>query len=299
MAFPITYNGIEGLTDITAKIRRKLDGKYFDGGWGTDSSLQLAHALTESAAVPGEYTGEANFTPANGGVYIISVYSGSLLLFEMESLYRSRQRTILNIINELQRWLRLPESTEITDGHAALLLSFANEVQLDYMTEFCQWEEQKLRGAFRTQAGIAVYALSPLQSGVVDYVTELKIDSAPPLIKPSETAFRDIIRTAPDQAQPTSYNHYGRAGSSLLIELAPTPDAIYRVDFSLLLKPARLVNADDIPLLDGDTILLGMKYLARKDQGEDYQAELATFQAKISLRAGTHGESDSQGIDFL
>lgn len=301
MSYMITYNSIDGLTGMYAVVRRKLDGNYWNGtGWVSDSQYLLAMPLSESTTIPGEYSHESGINPVNGGVYVVSIYSSAgVLLFESECLYQSRQEPILKTINTVQRWLRLPESGVITEGHAALLLGFANEVQLDYLADTCQWPEMRLRGAFTTSPGISVYSLSPLQGGKVDSVTELRIGTSEAFQKPSTDDFRYKIRVEKVSGQPDCYNNYGKAGKSLLIEVYPIPDGVYRVDFELLQKPAELVNAEDIPLLDQDALMLGIKYLVRKDQGEEFAPELATFQAKLALLQGTHGESQDTELDFL
>ncbi len=298
MSYGITYYGIEGQSGLVANITRKLDGAVFSSsvwGGGTPDGI----ALSEDVAVPGKYTGTASFTPSNGGIYTVAIYSGSVLLLEMDCLYKSKQQTALQIINEVQASLRLPQSTLITDAHASLLLGFANEVQLNYMAEACQWEETKTRASFDVVQGRSVYSVCPLQGLSLDNISSMRIGTADQLTKPSTEQFRISIRTATDQGQPIAYNHFGRAGSALLIEFYPTPDTTYRIDADLLLKPVKLFAADDVPLLDQDIIILGMKLLCRKDQGEDYQGELAAFQGKLSLRMGAYGEGESTEIDFL
>jgi hypothetical protein len=298
MSYGITYYGIEGLAPVTARVTRKLDGNVLTAsGWGTSSPVDID--LTEDVLIPGKYTGTANFEPGNGGVYTVALYLGSVLLFEMDCLYKSRQQTVLQIINEVQKSFRLPQSTLITDAHAALLLGFANEVQLDYVAEFCQWEEAKVRAAFNTVAGRSVYSICPLQDLCIDTIAEMRIGTSDPLTKPPVNQFRQSVRTITDYSQPTSYGHFGRSGTALLVELNPTPDSVYRINADLLIKPQRMVLADDIPLLDQDIITLGVKLLCRKDQGEDIAAELAAFQAKLSLRGGAYGEGQSTEIDFL
>ncbi|KAF0218793.1 MAG: hypothetical protein FD174_2576 [Geobacteraceae bacterium] len=297
--YPITYNGIEGQAGLFAKVMRKLDGKFWGFGWVAGQAQQIVLNLAEDAAVPGQYTGNADFNASNGGVYVVSVFTaGGVLLMETECLYRSRQQTILETIKELQRWLRLPEAGVIAEGHAQLLLGFANEVQLDYMADYAVWDEMKLQAAFDAVAGLSIYALSPIQGGKVDMVGELRISDHQPLTKLPDVDFRAYVKANQSQGEPIYYRHYGRAGAVLLIEVAPTPDITYRIDANLLQKPAKLVNGEDVPLLDQDTIILGMKYLARKDQGEEYMPELETFQAKIGLKTSNIGEDDG-GIDFL
>jgi hypothetical protein len=83
----------------------------------------------------------------------------------------------------------------------------------------------------------------------------------------------------------------------MVLEFALTPDKAYVVDFKGLLRVSRLTAATDIPVLDSDTIHLGVLWMAKQDQGEEFQVDLAAFQAKMSLHNPTGGTSGD--IDFL
>lgn len=303
MAYAITYNGIEGQGGLYARVQRRFDGRFWDEAsllWAAAEAASCNVPLVETIGIPGEYAGSAAFDPAKGGVYAVAVYSAAgALIHRTEDTYLADQMTALQIINEVQRQLRLPQSPLVTDPHAQLLLSFINEVMLDYMMEYIAWDELKVVGAFAVAAGVPVCRIAPINRGKVDVIRNLQIGTAGPLVKLNDEQFRAYRRGNPGQGQPIYYRQYGRAAGALIIELAPVPDAAYQIDYEILHKPEKLSGKDDVPILDQDTIILGVKYLAKKDQGDDVTGELAAFQAKLGLQGGTQGESNSGDVDFL
>src|SRR4030065_570284 len=205
--------------------------------------------------------------------------------------------TALEIINEVQIRLRLPKSTTITDAHAQLLLSFLNEVQREYVHDSGVWDELKTYGNFNTAAGTSLYTISITNSQEVEIIRALKIGTNPPLEKfNNDEEFREYKRVNTANAQPLAWRVYGRSGGSIIIELAPTPDAVYQIDAEIIKKPPKMSIAADVPLLDADTLILGATMLAKKEMGLDAQGDAAGFQAKLGLESDTQGESNFGGV---
>lgn len=206
--------------------------------------------------------------------------------------------TALEIVNDVQRVLRMPVSAAITEPHARLLLSFCNLVMRDFMLESFVWDELKVFGNFDTSADNAIYSISSTR-GDIDVISNIQIGTDDPLANYNDENFRAYKRTNTNTGQPLVYRHYGRNAGAVLIEVSPTPDAVYTVDVETLIKPPKLVNSTDVPLLDPDTIVLGCVMLARKDQGEDYSGDLQAFQAKLALQGGTQGESNFGDVEAV
>lgn len=204
----------------------------------------------------------------------------------------------LSMVNRVQRELRLPLSTAITDSHAQLILSYLNKVQRKLMTKAAVWDELKVYGDFATAAGTATYTTSSA-SGDIDVIRNLQIGNDDPLALRSDGDFREYKRNNTSQAQPVIYRHYARSGGSMVIEVAPVPDAIYTIDTEVLVKPPELVNSTDVPLLDAEIIVLGGIALALDDQGEDNQTELAAFQSALGLHSETEGDSNWGDVEAV
>ncbi len=303
MSYSITYYGIEGQPVPYAIMERLLDGSFWDETnkqWVSASSSVCNITLIEDSATPGKYIGSASLNAANGGVYRITAFDNfGVMLTRNTVINKSDQMTALQIINEVQRQMRLPKSSLITEPHAQLLLSFCNEVQVDYMLEFSTWDELKVTGSFALKAGVSKYMIAPVNGGKVDSIRSLQIGTDKPLDNVKDYDFRAFCVANQDSHQPYIYRHFGRSGGGIIVEVSPIPDTFYQVDYELLQKPAKLVNATDVPILDEDTIILGVKYLAKKDQGDEFQAELATFNAKLGLQGGNQTGSSSGDVEFL
>lgn len=201
--------------------------------------------------------------------------------------------TAMEIIHAVQTQLRLPKSAGMTDSHAALLLSFANKVQRDFMTEKTVWDALKVYSMFDTDAGTALCTISATGGRELDVIRSLQIGSSP-LSKITDSDFRAMKRGSQSaQGQPRWYRNYSRqSAGSVVVELLPEPDSAYPVSVEMTIKPPYLVQGSDVPLLDSDTIIAGVLMLAREEQGDDFQAAMALFQVKLGLHSETHGESN-------
>jgi hypothetical protein len=199
----------------------------------------------------------------------------------------------LTLINRVQKELRLPLSSGVTDAHAQLILSFINTVQRKLMTEDAVWDQLKQYGTVATADGVETYNVTATDSYEIDTVRHLQIGTSPPIEKKSDAEFRTLKRSYTSEGQPLFWRQYARSGgSTIIIELLPTPDTIYTIDTEILIRPKLLVNASDPTVLDDDSLFLGALALARKEQGEEYQGDLAIFQASFGPEGDNQGDSN-------
>jgi len=303
VAYTITYRAVEGQTGLYARVQRKADGQWWDevnDVWVASAGSDCDITLTEDSSKPGKYDGTANFSPSEVGLYVSYVYdSGGSLLASTENLYKPDQMTALQIVNEVQKQLRLPQSDIITRPHAQLILSFVNDVMLNYMMEAAVFDELKVRGSIALKQGISVYQLWPVNVAGVDVVRSLQIGRYEPLRKLSDEDFREYRRLVTTEGRPLAYRYYGRAGGALIIEVAPTPDSTYEMEYEVLQRPVKLVDAADVPLLDVDTIIAGTVLLAKIDMGVASQADMAEFQMKLGSQVETHGETNFGDVEVV
>lgn len=206
--------------------------------------------------------------------------------------------TALEMINLVQRELRLPTSKLISDPHAQLLLRFINRVQRDLMMEGVVWDECKVYGSFSTQEGTNLYTINLGTDVEIDIIRVLKIGGTT-LYKYSDDEFREYKRKNAQPGQPKLYRIYSRSGGTITVELAVTPDQGYSVEYEVLKKPQKLINADDVPVLDSDTIVAGVVMMARKEQGDDYEGDIAAFRAKLGLQGENQGESNWGDVELI
>lgn len=207
--------------------------------------------------------------------------------------------TVLELVNEVQRQLRLPISPDVvTDAHARLLVSYANEVQRAYMEEFGVWDELKVYGSFNTVAGTSQYEITLPDDDELDVIRYMGIEGSE-IVKKDDARFRALKYSNQSRQQPQAYRHLSKEDGQLTIEVTPVPDAIYTIDFEALKKPKRLSSNADVISLDPDTVILGVKFIARYDQGEDYDMASKMFISKLSSQGVSQGESNNGDVDFL
>ena len=210
--------------------------------------------------------------------------------------------TALEIVQEVQKRLGMPQSATLTTTQAKQFLGFANTVQRDMMADGRVWDELKSYGTFPTVDGTGTYAIS-IANNELDVLRNLQIGTSKPLKKfSSDEDFIEYRRQmSGSKAQPLAYRIRTRSASAgtLTVEVAPVPDAVYTVDYELLIKPLRLTAQGDAPLLDSDCVVLVTLFLARKQLGEDFSADLGAFQAKLSLLGGSQGDSDFGDVEAV
>jgi len=205
---------------------------------------------------------------------------------------------VLNIINEIQKNLRLPQSPAITDAHAALILGFLNRVQRDIMKDATVWDALKIYGNFDTVASTKIYTVSLDPSGEISTLTNLQISTSDPLVKFEDGDFREYVRQqGSTEAQPLVYRMYSRAGDDVKIEVHPVPDAVYQIDVEAIKRPARLTSATDVPLLDEDTMISGGHIIAKIEQGNAENVELEEFLNSLTGTAINQGLSNLKDVE--
>ena len=207
--------------------------------------------------------------------------------------------TALEMINKVQRELRLPQSVTL-DTHARLILDYLNDVQRNIMLENYVWDELKVYGEFVTQQSESQYKVAVLNAEI-EQIRSMHIDGqARELEHCNDMRFRELKRIYnTTEGVPYWYRIYKRESDGLVVELLPVPDATYTVKVEALKRPPVMTKVDDTPVLDADAIVAGAKMLAKKNLGLDYSEELAEFQAKLTLLGENQGESNFGDVEAV
>ena len=199
-------------------------------------------------------------------------------------------RNTLAIINEVQTRMRFPLSTAITEPHARFLLSQMNIIQRDFMLEGTLWRELKVidQAAITHDNPLVTLTIAERE---IDVITHLQIGTSEPIPVLTDEGFLEYKRAYPNAAQPSFCRIRSREVGNLILELGPTPDADYTLDFEIQVKPPLLAAETDIPLLDIDTIISGVHMLVTMDGGLSYDDKVAAFQAKYMRQEQVQGGS--------
>lgn len=202
----------------------------------------------------------------------------------------------LQLVREVQKRLRLPQSSSLAEPHAQLILSYINTVQRDLMTEVGVWDALKVYGEFTTEAGESLYTVA-VEGKEIDVIRYMAVNGSE-IKKVSDETFRQLKKYN-TTGTPQYYRFYSRTGDSIVVELYPVPDAVYTVEVEALAKPPRLVNDLDTPILDEDAIVAGAVMIAKREQGEDVSQELALFQLKMDMHTDTFIETNFGDVEAV
>lgn len=202
--------------------------------------------------------------------------------------------TALEIVNEVQRDLRLPQSVDFNSAHAKLILSFVNRVQRDMMAPFCNWLELKVYRQFTAAVGVSKYKPSKDELNALTYIEIIGNE-----VKKCRTdeGFRAVKSTT--NGTPTHYRirSFNPANGLFEIEFNRPADALYNVDYEGYAKPPVLEVEGDIPVLNPETIVVGTILVAKGKQGQDVTLDLEMWRTNFgSIAADTNQGGD---VDFL
>lgn len=290
MAYALSYKATRGSTTLYANILDKETSLFWDevnDTWVEELSSDCNLALTESGSEPGVYTGSATFTPQNGGVYQISVFDSVDTDYSMDTIevYPSKTKTVLQVINDIQLQLRLPQSSALTDKFAQIILANMNKVLLDLLPEKQIFDHLKVQGSFTINSARPFYRLSPVNVTDIDRITFLR---RPDLTFISKAADDIAFRTKADSYnasltynEPELYRIAQRDAGLPILEFTPAPDIAYIVSYEVLKQAKELTAVGDyVPL--PRVITAGALMLTKQGQGRDASAEAAIYEAALS-----------------
>jgi hypothetical protein len=202
--------------------------------------------------------------------------------------------TALEIVNEVQRDLRLPQSVDFTSAHARLILSYANRVQRDTMAPFCNWLELKVYRTFQTAVGVSIYKLTKDELTALSYIgmngkefTRCKTDEI-------FRAAQSTINGVPESYRQRSYNP---ATGQIELQFTCPADAIYTVDYEGYAKPPVMEVEGDYPMLNPESIVIGTILIAKGKQGQDVELDLEMWRNNFSLLVADSNQGGD--VDFL
>jgi len=96
----------------------------------------------------------------------------------------------LQIVQEVQKRLRLPQAVSFADTHGKLILAFLNDVQRNMMTDNCIWDELKVTHFLNTSRDVVLYPVAP--SGITELDKVLYIEfGGKTVIKKDDAFFRE------------------------------------------------------------------------------------------------------------
>ena len=274
-------------------------------------------ALTESSE-KGIYTGTfSNLTPVKGTVYRIWIMDGSggkvrpddgTCHFRMSDVpYSAGDLSAIEIINKVQRRLRLPASSAITDTHAQLMLDFVNDSYRTVFPNIGVMNELKVRGAFTVnEGGPTLFPIYPINCNYVSKLNWIKYysespDEYPLQLLSGENLEIENLKAMPS-GDPVGYPKYycirQAPGSFPVVQFYPDISVEFTAfEYECSIKPQLLSAATDYPICDPMVLVYGATILAKRDAGLDPSAEVELLANLIGTMDFNSDHFVSQEID--
>lgn len=209
--------------------------------------------------------------------------------------------TALQLVQRVQRKLRLPVSETVHTTHGRLILEYLNTVQRSILPDMCVWDNLKLYGEIALVPSMSIYLIEGIDSGEVEQILEIRLEGeASPLTQLANENFLEMAAIyGQSTGKPLYYRVYSRASNGIKIEVLPVPDASYTAKVEALCLPLPLENDTDEPVLDPDVIYLGAVVLAKSDMGLDYSTDNAVFLAKAAGLRESQGCSNWGDVEIV
>lgn len=298
--FSIAHYDVGGKTTLVARVKRLDDGLWWDAtgaAWVASESTSCNTTLPEGTT-SGKYEGNAALVPSNGVTYEVYIYDGTTYYQKTRLVSIANSKTALQIVNDIQAGLRMPISTDFTGPHAKLVLAQLNDA-IDFACSEAEWPEMNMEMQFVSKTGISVYSIRPSNSATVEHIEDVQVEgSSEPMAIATDrdfVAYRNKNRSI--QGEPQYYRIMARAGGTLVIEVAPIPDAAYSIDVRAILAPSRMSLVDDVPLLNSELAYLGGVAFAKHEQGMDYGDDLGKFKAMVAGRSENQSEPNWTSVE--
>lgn len=184
--------------------------------------------------------------------------------------------TALTVVNNVLTRLRenvVTSATFLTDKYAALILQFVNETKRE-CEDAWDWTILRRTIAVTTASGTNSYSVTGAGSHFRFYDPRQIVLNATnkTILYPANSGWFEEMKTnsSTTNAQPCWYRFVGQdASGDPIVELYPTPDAIYTLNFPLVVPEADLVANTDTFKMDGRMVELGAWARAISERGED------------------------------
>lgn len=273
--------------------------------------------LTESSE-KGIYTGTfTNLVPVKGTVYRIWVMDGDGGLvrpdggtchFRMTEIpYSVGDMSTLDIINKVQRRLRLPASSAITDTHAQLMLEFVNDSYRTVFPNIGVMNELRVRGAFSTHGGgPTLWPIYPINCNYVSHLNWVKYYAGSPYEYPlTKIPFEQLeienlkmLSSGDPLGYPTYYCIRQSPDRFPVVQFYPdvSPD-FASFQYECVIKPQTLSAATDYPICDPMMLVYGATILAKRDAGLDPSSEVELLNGLVGTMDFNTDHALSQEID--
>lgn len=301
MSYPLSYKTVTGKSGLYAVIQDYETQLYWDevaNAWVESITSDCYLTLTESSE-KGVYTGSAaDLTVVNGGTYQITVFDSGDSDYQITTLITTpaKTETLLEVVNGVQRALRMPVSSGITDQLSLAIIQKVNDVLTTMLPGNSIYEHLKIKGSFATKSGTDLYRISPVNVSGISSIIYLRNPDLSflrgPLSDSDFRALKDIYNAEFNYTMPTVFRIAGFDGGYPMVELFNNPDDTYIISFEAVRKLPKLTAATDYVFLP-DVARLGATMMMKMDMGRDYKMESGLFAQALEV-----ANSEQSNVSF-
>jgi hypothetical protein len=301
MAYALTHRSYTGQAGLYAYIQDKERLLYWDNvgsAWLVTLTDNCKIAFTESSE-KGVYTASAaNLTPVKGGTYNISVFpsTGTDYLISTDEMVPPLTETLLQVVNGVQRAVRFPVSSALTDSFSLGVIQKINDILTTILPTEGRMEHLKVSGSFVTVAAQSLYRITPINCTGVTELLYLRVPNADFLKGPVNDVDFKAIKDVNNQdfgeeTVPTIFRIASFSGGFPVIEVFPTPTAGGVISFEVVKKPVKLSVATEY-VISPDLVRIGATMLSKMELGRDAKAEELMFNRALGLHSSSETNFD-------
>jgi len=177
--------------------------------------------------------------------------------------------TYLEIINAVLRRLRETEVTDVNEtDYSKLIGEYVNSVKKEVEVA---WDWNALRTAItvNTTAGVRSYTLTG--AGQRFRLSDVSNNTSKFMLQQRSATWMNehFLFTETPDSTPTFYNFNGVSGGDSKVDLYPTPDQVYTLQFNVTIPQADLVDNADTLSIPAEPVIQGVLARAISERGED------------------------------
>lgn len=309
MAYALSVKHVTGRT-LKCAVQDVLTGLYWDevgNAWVASVTADCKVAVTEDGTHKGFYAGSASdLNVVKGGVYKILVYDSNDADFLLTSIITipAKTETLLEVVNGVQRSLRMPISAGIADQLSLSIIQRVNDVLKTILPVNGIQENTKISGTFTLKSGVSLYRVAPPNVNTVDSITYLSDHNGSRMIGPmSPEDFRNAqgvylldMTGIITPGIPRYFKVASKDSGYPIVEVFPAPDDYYTVSYEAVSRMDKVSTATEyVP--HSEIVRIAATMMMKTDMGRDATLEKGLLSEALSLASTTEANSHISDVE--
>jgi len=176
--------------------------------------------------------------------------------------------TLLDAVNKVLLRLREDTVNDLTADYTQLICEFVNETKRE-VEDAWDWVQLRTTIQVPTVASQLRYTLTGSGNRArIQYVNN-DTDNFPLRLANSRWMTNQFTLGTTQEGSPTFYDINGSSGGDYNVDLFPIPDAVYNVNFNMVIPQDDLTSISDVITVPAYPVVLGAYAKAIAERGED------------------------------